>query len=124
MPNLISRFSSHRTTDQIDDAIGLVAGEVHGRAWVIDEPDTRIPDSLRGEPVIVVAPSVDAGWLPTFSLVAGVAVELGGNLSHGSIILRELGLPSVTNAGRLRQRIRTGDHIRLDGSNGVVERVE
>jgi pyruvate,water dikinase len=124
MPDLISRFSPHRAADQPGDAIGLVAGEVQGRAWVIDEPHTRIPEALQGEPVIVVAPSVDAGWLPTFSLVAGVAVELGGNLSHGSIILRELGLPAVTNAGGLGQRIRTGDRIRLDGNTGVVELIE
>ena len=67
------------------------------------------------------APSVDAGWLPTFTLVSGVAVEMGGNLSHGSIILRELGLPAVTNAAGLSKRIQTGDRVRLDGNTGVVE---
>ena len=45
-----------------------------------------------------MARSVDAGWIPTFGLVAGVVVETGGDLSHGSIILREIGLPAITNA--------------------------
>jgi pyruvate,water dikinase len=74
--------------------------------------------------VILVAPSVDAGWLPAFSMVAAVAVEMGGDLSHGSIILREIGLPAVTNAAGLRERVTTGDRIRLDGSAGTVVAVE
>jgi pyruvate,water dikinase len=120
MPDLISRFSSHESGPSAGNGIGLVSGVVTGRVWVVDEPNTRPPDGLNGEPLIVVAPSVDAGWLPTFSLVDGVAVEMGGNLSHGSIILRELGLPAVTNAAGLRSRVRTGDRIRLDGATGSV----
>jgi pyruvate,water dikinase len=124
MPNLISRFSSQVTKKGNGGAIGLVGGEALGRAWVLDEPATDIPADLRGEPIILVAPSVDAGWLPTFTLVTAVAVEMGGNLSHGSIILRELGLPAVTNAAGLRNRIETGDHIRVNGGTGAVERVD
>jgi pyruvate,water dikinase len=121
MPDLISRFSSHEDGTSPGTGIGLVAGVTTGRAWVIDEPSTRPPEALIGQPLVVVAPSVDAGWLPTFSLVDGIAVEMGGNLSHGSIILRELGLPAVTNAAGLRSRVRTGDRIRLDGATGSVE---
>jgi pimeloyl-ACP methyl ester carboxylesterase/phosphohistidine swiveling domain-containing protein len=121
MPNLISRFSSQVGEEGNGSTIGLVAGEVLGRAWVLDEPATDVPTDLLGEPIVLVAPSVDAGWLPTFTLAAGVAVEMGGNLSHGSIILRELGLPAVTNAAGLRATIKTGDHIRLDGGTGAVE---
>jgi len=29
--------------------------------------------------------------------MAGVVVETGGDLSHASIILREIGLPAITN---------------------------
>ncbi|MDJ0954866.1 MAG: alpha/beta fold hydrolase [Acidimicrobiia bacterium] len=121
VPNLISRFSSQLNKDPAGDAIGLVAGQLEGRAWVLSEPATDIPPALTDEPLVLVAPSVDAGWLPTFTLVAGVAVEMGGNLSHGSIILRELGLPAVTNAAGLTERIRSGDRVRLDGNTGVVE---
>jgi pyruvate,water dikinase len=54
-------------------------------------------------------------------MVSAVAVEMGGDLSHGSIILREIGLPAVTNAAGLRERVATGDRVRLDGSAGTVE---
>jgi pyruvate,water dikinase len=119
MPDLISRFGSH--ADDASGGVGLVAGVVEGRAWVLDEPSTRPPADMSGDPIVLVAPSVDAGWLPTFSLVDAAAVELGGDLSHGSIILREVGLPAVTNVGGLRQRVQTGDWLRVDGNTGTAE---
>jgi pyruvate,water dikinase len=119
MPDLISRFGSHR--EDSSGGVGLVAGIVEGRAWVLHEPSTRPPATLRGAPIVLVAPSVDAGWLPTFALVDAAAVEMGGDLSHGSIILREVGLPAVTNVGGLRRQLQTGDWLRVDGNTGAVE---
>jgi pyruvate,water dikinase len=121
MPDLISRFGSHGGEHERRRGIGLVAGVVMGRAWVLDEPSTRPPSALSGVPLVLIAPSVDAGWLPTFSLVEAVAVEMGGDLSHGSIILREVGRPAVTNNAGLRSRIQTGDRVRVDGNIGLVE---
>ncbi|QUV80466.1 hypothetical protein J8C08_12750 [Chloracidobacterium thermophilum] len=64
---------------------------------------------------------MDAGWVPVFAGVAGVVVEIGGDLSHGSIVLRELGLPAVTNVRHVTRVIRTGDRIRVQAALGVVE---
>jgi pyruvate,water dikinase len=123
MPDLISRFGSRVGGIGTGGGIGLVAGVKEGRAWVLDEPATRPPSDLVGDPLVLVAPSVDAGWLPTFSLVDAVAVDMGGDLSHGSIILREVGLPAVTNVGGLRSLVRTGDWIRVRGDIGSVEKL-
>ncbi len=68
--------------------ISLTVGEVVGRAWVLHEP-TQTPPPFE-PPVIAVARSVDVGWLPIFAQVQGAVVETGGDLSHGSIILRDL----------------------------------
>jgi pyruvate,water dikinase len=124
MPDLISRFGSHADDEGKPDGVGLVAGVVHGRAWVLTEPSTRPPTDFGDEPLVLVAPSVDAGWLPTFSMVDAVAVEMGGDLSHGSIILREVGLPAVTNLAGLRSRLHTGDHVRVDGDTGTVDVID
>jgi pyruvate,water dikinase len=101
--------------------ISLTRGEVAGRAWVLDEPAMRLPAGFSPENTILVARSVDAGWIPTFACVSGVVVETGGDLSHGSIILREIGLPAITNVSQVRQIIKTGDALRLDARSGVVE---
>ncbi|OYT71929.1 MAG: hypothetical protein CFK52_06745 [Chloracidobacterium sp. CP2_5A] len=101
--------------------IGLTRGLVEGRAWVCEAPTLPPPFS---DPVILVARAVDAGWIAVFSAVAGVVVEIGGDLSHGSIALREIGLPSVTNARGATRVIQTGDWIRVRADIGSVELVE
>ena len=45
-------------------------------------------------------------------------VEIGGELSHGSIILRELGVPAVTNVGEIGAAIRDGDEVELAAIGG------
>jgi phosphohistidine swiveling domain-containing protein len=103
--------------------LSLVSGDVLGRAWVMDEPSTALPPELESETVILVARSVDAGWIPTFGLVAGVVVETGGDLSHGSIILREIGLPAITNAQRATASFQSGDQVWLRAGSGIAERI-
>lgn len=99
--------------------IPLTTGVETGMAWVLDEPASTPPES-NGEPLILVARSVDAGWVATFGLVTAVAVEIGGDLSHGSIILRELGLPAITNVRGVTSAISTGDIVRLDARSGQI----
>ena len=94
--------------------------------------ETRSPNPTSLEPpagflpsdTILVARAVDAAWIPTFSRVAGVAVEVGGDLSHGSITLREMGLPAVTNVRGATRAFRTGARLVLRADEGTVERVE
>jgi pyruvate,water dikinase len=103
--------------------VSLTSGVVEGQAWVLSEPRTDLPSGYEPAPTILVARSVDAGWIPTFVCVAGVVVEIGGDLSHGSIILREIGLPAITNVDKVTRGIRTGDALRLCATTGMVERV-
>jgi pyruvate,water dikinase len=97
---------------------------VEGRAWVLGEPATQLPDGFRSSETILVARAVDLGWLPAFARVAGVAVEVGGDLSYGSIVLREMGLPAVTNVRGLTRAVRTGDRLVLRADEGLVERLD
>ncbi|MEM8619070.1 MAG: alpha/beta fold hydrolase [Actinomycetota bacterium] len=128
IPDVIHRFESldaRRSTVGSDElhGLGLVAAAVEGVAWVLDEPAYELPDGYDPSSTILIAPSVDPGWLTTFRRVSGVAIELGGDLSHGSIVLRELGLPSVTNVVGLTATIATGDRVAIDGQRGTVRRL-
>jgi pyruvate,water dikinase len=49
---------------------------------------------------------------------------MGGQMSHGAIVARELGLPCVTCTVDGTRRLRTGDLVRLDGDSGRIEIVE
>jgi pyruvate,water dikinase len=103
--------------------IPLTAGVLRGRAWVLAEPSMEPPAGFRPEDTILVARAADAGWIPTFALVAAVVVETGGDLSHGSIVLREIGLPAVTNVQGATHAFHTGDSLLVRADEGTVERV-
>jgi len=69
---------------------------------------------------ILVAPFTDPGWTPYFLNAAAIVMDLGGVLSHGSIVAREFGIPAVVNVGPATELVRTGQTLRVDGARGVV----
>jgi phosphoenolpyruvate-protein kinase (PTS system EI component) len=50
-----------------------------------------------------------------------VVTDVGAPLSHAAIMSRELGIPAVVGCGNATHRLKTGDHVRVDGARGVVE---
>ena len=73
---------------------------------------------------ILVTRATDPGWTPVFALISGVVLEIGGQLSHGAIVAREYGLPAVVNVAGATRRIADGEKITVDGSTGVVVKIE
>jgi pyruvate,water dikinase len=95
-------------------------GIVEGPVRVIcaaDELDALEP----GE--ILVCPLTDPSWSVAFVVAAGLAIDVGGPLSHGAIVAREMGLPCVINTRAGSRVLRTGDRVRLDGAAGTVTRI-
>jgi phosphohistidine swiveling domain-containing protein len=97
--------------------ISVSAGCARGPARVFLSADTDEP-VLPGE--ILVAPFTDPGWTPYFVPAAGIVMDMGGLLSHGSIIAREYGIPAVVNVGPATRIISTGQIIEVDGDAGEV----
>lgn len=52
---------------------------------------------------------------------AGLVTEVGGMMTHGSVVAREMGIPAVVGVSGATGRIRTGDRLRVDGARGSVE---
>ncbi len=103
--------------DHVLRGIAVSPGRITARARVIMDP--RRDGAIEpGE--ILVAPVTDAGWTPLFVAAAGVVVDVGGSLSHGSTVAREYGLPAVVNVKYGTRMIRTGDTITVDGTQGLV----
>lgn len=69
---------------------------------------------------ILIAPITDVGWTPYFSLIAGLATDVGSAVSHGAVVAREYGLPAVVNLRVATSRFRTGDNVVLDGDRGTL----
>jgi phosphohistidine swiveling domain-containing protein len=55
-----------------------------------------------------------------YEIDSPVATDIGGPLSHGSIVAREYGIPAVLGTGVATRRIRNGQTITVDGSAGTV----
>jgi len=108
--------------DVIDSAseeltgLAVSPGIVTGPARVILHAGTE--QVLPGE--ILVAPFTDPGWTPYFIPAAGIVMDQGGLLSHGSIVAREYGIPAVVNVGPATKLIKTGQMIQVDGNGGKV----
>ena len=52
--------------------------------------------------------------------IGGFACVLGGAEGHTAIMARSLGLPAVVGVPNLLPRVRAGDTVIIDGSNGLV----
>ena len=69
---------------------------------------------------IMVAQFTDIGWTPFYGRVAGMVTEIGGALSHGSVVAREYGMPLVGGLSGACTVLNTGMRVRIDGGNGMV----
>jgi pyruvate,water dikinase len=94
-------------------------GVVTGRARVVKTLQDAVALQA-GE--ILIAPITDVGWTPHFSLIAGLATDVGSAVSHGAVVAREYGLPAVVNLRTATTQFRTGDVVTLDGDRGTLER--
>jgi rifampicin phosphotransferase len=68
-----------------------------------------------------VAATTTPAWTPLFAMAAGVITDIGGPLSHGSIVAREYGIPAVMGTGVATKRIQDGQIIQVDGTAGLVK---
>jgi len=74
---------------------------------------------LPGE--ILVCPATDPAWTPLFLIAGGLIMEVGGMMTHGSVVAREYGIPAVVGVNQATLRLKTGQRIRMDGSTGQIE---
>lgn len=96
--------------------IPVSSGIIEGIAKVITDPSKAALN--KGE--ILIAPFTDPGWTPLFINAAGLVMEVGGLLTHGTVVAREYGIPAVVGISEATQKIKTGQKIRVDGNNGYV----
>lgn len=96
------------------------SGVIEGFAKVIMDPSNASLN--KGE--ILVAPFTDPGWTPLFINAAGLVMEVGGLLTHGTVVAREYGIPAVVGITDATKKIKTGQKIRVDGTAGFVEVLE
>jgi len=73
---------------------------------------------------ILVCQMTNPAWVVLFTKIAALVTDTGGTTSHPAVLSREFGIPAVIGTSTATHTIRTGDRIRVDGSNGVVTILE
>ena len=102
--------------------IAAAPGNCTAVARVIDDPTS--PESEEFAPgEVLVASTVDPGWAPLLAVAGAVVLDIGGKLSHGAMVARELGIPCVVNVKHGTSSLRSGSTVEVDGSSGTVTAV-
>ncbi|MBH0201629.1 MAG: hypothetical protein HP496_04840 [Nitrospira sp.] len=94
-------------------SIGTVAGSVRIIRSVTDWGKV-----MPGE--ILVVSVIDPGLAPLFGLAGGLIAEMGGTLSHGAIIAREYGLPTIANVAGAMTRLSDEMRVAMDAGSGTI----
>jgi len=118
-PTKIEAAEAARPGDEIT-GLGVSPGMVEGRARVV--LDAATSELEPGE--VLVCETTDPSWASLFLVASALVIDIGGALSHGAIVARELGVPCVINTRTGTRRLRTGDLLRVDGNAGLVTVVE
>lgn len=96
---------------------GASAGKVTARACVMLGPEDF--SRMKNGDVIVAGITTPA-WTPLFARASAIVTDIGGPLSHSSIVAREYGIPAVLATGVATRRVKDGQTITVDGGAGVV----
>ncbi|MGW0200864.1 PEP-utilizing enzyme [Nonomuraea sp. NPDC003201] len=93
-------------------------GRVTAPARIIHGPGEF--DRMRPGDVLVARITTPA-WTSLFALASAVVTDVGGPLSHSSIVAREYGIPAVLGTGAATGRLADGRRVVVDA--GPVSRL-
>jgi pyruvate,water dikinase len=93
-------------------------GLAEGPARIVKAPDEF--ESVRVGDVLVCSTTMPA-LVSLFPRIAALITDTGGTLCHAAIIAREFGLPAVVGATDATRRLKNGQIVRVNGSDGTVQ---
>ena len=99
--------------------IGCSKGLVEGEVLIVE----KLQDLPNLQDKILITKMTDPGWVYVLMQAKGVIAEQGSLLSHTAIISRELGIPSIVNVPHVTQILQTGEKIKMDGTSGIIRRL-
>ena len=104
--------------DGVITGVPVSNGECEGIVRIVNSADDA-NKLQKGE--IMVARFTDIGWTPYYSIVNGLITEIGSSLSHGAVVAREYGLPTIVNVKGATKLLKDGDHIVMNASKGTIQ---
>ena len=102
---------------EVIKGVGASPGQVTAPARVLGGPQDF---ALMVPGDVLVARITTPAWTSLFAMASAVVTDVGGPLSHSSIVAREYGIPAVLGTGVATQRLASGQRIHVDGDAGTV----
>lgn len=99
---------------------GMGKSKVTAKAVVCKNPDDLLKEFKDGD--IIVTNSTDKDIMPFVEKCAGIVAETAGYTSHAAVTGVTLGIPTIVGARGATGKIKTGDIITLDASDGTVKK--
>ncbi|MDD3735439.1 MAG: phosphoenolpyruvate synthase [Candidatus Pacebacteria bacterium] len=91
-----------------------------GKAHIIEDV-SKIGEFKKGE--VLVTRMTDPDWVSIFPLASAILTEEGGATCHAAIVSREMGIPCIVGAKDALKKVKTGDIITIDCTQGRAGRI-
>lgn len=88
---IAGKYNSENLPSPALPGLAVSSGVAEGRARVI----LKLEDANLEEGDILVTTFTDPGWTSLFVSIKALVTEVGGLMTHGAVIAREYGLPTV-----------------------------
>ncbi len=116
-PLVIKEFQLIKKGNVLVSGNAVGTGITSGIARVLNS--TADADLLKqGE--VLVTDQTNPDWDPIMKKAAAIITNKGGRTSHAAIVARELGAIAIVGAAGATEKIKTGDLITIDNSQGKV----
>jgi pyruvate,water dikinase len=119
-----SRAHAETAGKRIFSGIALTTATVEGNVVRARALTSLLGSGRLTSDTILVVAALEPSWAVVFPRVRGVVAEIGGELSHASILLREAGKPALVNCRGIFAAVQDGDRLRIDGSSGYAELID
>jgi len=113
----------HETETKLHEILkGIAIGSqiTAGKVRVIRDVE-KIQEFQPGE--ILVTEMTDPDWEPIMKIAKGIITEKGGRTCHAAIVARELGIPAIVGVNGALEKLKTGDEITIDNSQGLEGKI-
>ena len=97
---------------------GIAVGDKVGSGKIHKINDiSKLSEFKRGE--VLVTKMTDPDWVPVMRKASAIVTDEGGKTAHAAIVARELGVPAIVGTGSATSKLKNGELITVDCTEGL-----